>query len=132
MPMYESFFGLKECPFNVTPDPRFLYFSRHHQSALSSLVYGVVSRRGFIQLTGRSNYLIYGQALKMDLIHQPELANTPTVAAAVLCEYLKKRETQFTQAMQLRDLARARKMVNGGSHGLDVFKASCEAWPKVA
>src|SRR3989338_7101028 len=50
--MYESFFGLKECPFNVTPDPRFLYFSRHHQAALSSLTYGVESRRGFIQLTG--------------------------------------------------------------------------------
>lgn len=50
--MYESFFGLKECPFNVTPDPRFLYFSRHHQAALSSLLYGVESRRGFIQLTG--------------------------------------------------------------------------------
>ena len=50
--MYESFFGLKECPFNVTPDPRFLYFSRHHKAALSSLVYGVESRRGFIQLTG--------------------------------------------------------------------------------
>lgn len=88
--------------------------------------------RGFIQLTGRSNYLIYGQALKMDLINQPELANTPTVAAAVLCEYLKKREAQFSQAMQTHDLAKARKMVNGGSHGLDVFQASCEAWPKVA
>ena len=50
--MYESFFGLKECPFNVTPDPRFLYFSRHHQAALSSLIYGVENRRGFIQLTG--------------------------------------------------------------------------------
>ena len=50
--MYEAFFGLKETPFNVTPDPRFLYFSRHHQEALSSLMYGVESRRGFIQLTG--------------------------------------------------------------------------------
>ena len=50
--MYESFFGLKECPFDVTPDPRFLYFSRHHQAALSSLIYGVESRRGFIQLSG--------------------------------------------------------------------------------
>ena len=50
--MYEAFFGLKETPFNVTPDPRFLYLSRHHQEALSSLLYGVESRRGFIQLTG--------------------------------------------------------------------------------
>lgn len=50
--MYESFFGLKESPFNVTPDPRFLYFSRRHQEALSAMIYGVESRRGFIQITG--------------------------------------------------------------------------------
>lgn len=50
--MYESFFGLKESPFNMTPDPRFVYFSRHHQEALSYLSYGVESRRGFIQITG--------------------------------------------------------------------------------
>lgn len=50
--MYESFFGLKEPPFNVTPDPRFIYLSRHHQEALSTLLYGIESRRGFIEITG--------------------------------------------------------------------------------
>ena len=50
--MYESFFGLKELPFNMTPDPRFVYFSRHHQEALSTLMYGIESRRGFMQVTG--------------------------------------------------------------------------------
>ncbi|MBI3313194.1 MAG: AAA family ATPase [Candidatus Omnitrophica bacterium] len=50
--MYESFFGLNESPFNVTPDPRFVYFSHHHQEALSALLYGVQNRRGFIQITG--------------------------------------------------------------------------------
>ncbi len=50
--MYESFFGLKEIPFSLTPDPRFLYFSRHHKEALSAMLYGIESRRGFIQLTG--------------------------------------------------------------------------------
>lgn len=50
--MYESFFGLKESPFNVTPDPRFIYLSRHHLEALSTLLYGVESRRGFIEITG--------------------------------------------------------------------------------
>lgn len=50
--MYEPFFGLSESPFNVTPDPRFLYLSRHHKEALSLLHYGVESRRGFIQITG--------------------------------------------------------------------------------
>lgn len=50
--MYESFFGLREAPFNVTPDPRFVYFSQRHLEALSALIYGVESRRGFIQVTG--------------------------------------------------------------------------------
>jgi general secretion pathway protein A len=50
--MYESFFGLNEAPFNVTPDPRFVYLSRHHQIALSAMKYGVERRAGFIQITG--------------------------------------------------------------------------------
>lgn len=50
--MYESFFGLNESPFNVTPDPRFVYLSRHHQEALSAMKYGVERRSGFIQITG--------------------------------------------------------------------------------
>ena len=50
--MYESFFHLTEPPFNVTPDPRFVYLSRHHQAALSSMKYGVDRRVGFIQITG--------------------------------------------------------------------------------
>ena len=50
--MYETFFGLKESPFNVTPDPRFIYLSRHHLQALSALHYGIESRRRFIEITG--------------------------------------------------------------------------------
>ncbi|HOE69226.1 MAG TPA: AAA family ATPase [Candidatus Omnitrophota bacterium] len=50
--MYESFFGLQEPPFNVTPDPRFVFLSRHHQAALSAMKYGVERRSGFIQITG--------------------------------------------------------------------------------
>ncbi len=50
--MYETFFGLNEPPFNMTPDPRFVYLSRHHQAALSAMRYGVERRCGFIQITG--------------------------------------------------------------------------------
>jgi general secretion pathway protein A len=50
--MYETFFGLTESPFNVTPDPRFVYLSKHHQAALSAMKYGVDRRSGFIQVTG--------------------------------------------------------------------------------
>jgi general secretion pathway protein A len=50
--MYLDFFQLKEFPFNVTPDPRFLFFSDRHREAFDSLLYGVEHRKGFIILTG--------------------------------------------------------------------------------
>ena len=50
--MYNAFFGLNSTPFNLSPDPSFLYRSVQHEEALASLVYGVQSRKGFILLTG--------------------------------------------------------------------------------
>lgn len=50
--MYGSFFGLKENPFNVNPDPRYLYLTRQTQEALAGLTYGIQNRKGFILLTG--------------------------------------------------------------------------------
>lgn len=50
--MYKSFFGLKESPFNVNPDPRFLFLTKQIEEALSSLMYGIQTRKGFITLTG--------------------------------------------------------------------------------
>jgi len=50
--MYKSFFGLKENPFNVNPDPRFLFLTKEIEEALSGLMYGVQNRKGFITLTG--------------------------------------------------------------------------------
>jgi len=50
--MYNAFFGLSENPFNLTPDPAFLYRSEQHEEALANLIYGVQSRKGFIVLTG--------------------------------------------------------------------------------
>lgn len=50
--MYKKFFGLKESPFNVNPDPKYLFLTRHTQEALACLTYGVEARKGFILLTG--------------------------------------------------------------------------------
>src|SRR6201986_3260170 len=50
--MYKAFFGLTENPFNLSPDPAFLYKSVQHEEALANLIYGVQSRKGFIVLTG--------------------------------------------------------------------------------
>lgn len=50
--MYLSFFALREPPFNLTPDPRFLFLSPHHEEALTHLLYGIAERKGFIEITG--------------------------------------------------------------------------------
>ena len=50
--MYESYFGLREKPFSILPDPRFLYFSRNHQMAFSMLEYGIINQAGFTVVTG--------------------------------------------------------------------------------
>ena len=50
--MYESFFGLNEKPFNLTPDPRYFYLSESHREALAGLIYGVRERAGLITVTG--------------------------------------------------------------------------------
>jgi len=51
--MYLKFFGLREQPFGVTPDPRFLYLSAAHREALASLYYGIEANRGFLGLIAR-------------------------------------------------------------------------------
>jgi general secretion pathway protein A len=50
--MYQSYYGLSEMPFNITPDPRFLYLSPTHQEALQHLKYGLQEKKGFIVLIG--------------------------------------------------------------------------------
>src|SRR6202451_4005869 len=50
--IYNAYFGFAENPFNISPDPEFLYRSPQHEEALANLIYGVRSRKGFIVLTG--------------------------------------------------------------------------------
>jgi general secretion pathway protein A len=50
--MYKNFYGLKENPFNVNPDPRFLFLTKQIEEALTGLMYGIQTRKGFITLTG--------------------------------------------------------------------------------
>lgn len=50
--MYNAFFGFSESPFNLSPDPSFLYRSAQHEEALANLIYGVQGRKGFIVLSG--------------------------------------------------------------------------------
>ncbi len=50
--MYLDFYGLSEAPFNITPDPRFLFQSPTHREALQHLKYGIEEKKGFIVLIG--------------------------------------------------------------------------------
>jgi general secretion pathway protein A len=50
--MYTTYFGLREMPFSITPDPAYLYMSPRHQEALGHLLYGTGQYGGFVQLTG--------------------------------------------------------------------------------
>jgi general secretion pathway protein A len=50
--VYLEYYGLAEAPFDITPNPRFLYFSTKHREALNHLLYGIRERKGFVQLTG--------------------------------------------------------------------------------
>jgi general secretion pathway protein A len=50
--MYKDFYGLKANPFNVNPDPRYLFLTKHTEEALACLTYGIQSRKGFVLLTG--------------------------------------------------------------------------------
>jgi putative chitinase len=78
--------------------------------------------RGFIQLTGRANYLKHGAAIGVpDLVGNPERANESEIAARLLASFLKASELRIKQALLIDDLAAARRLVNGGSHGLEQF-----------
>jgi hypothetical protein len=79
--------------------------------------------RGFVQLTGRFNYEKYDEELGLGgrLIDDPELANDPTIAAELLARFLKDKEKKIRAALDNHDLSYARKLVNGGSHGVKEF-----------
>jgi hypothetical protein len=78
--------------------------------------------RGYVQLTGRSNYKTIGAQIGVDLIADPAKANDPAVAGRILARFIKNHEKAVRAALARNDLAAARKLVNGGSHGLADFE----------
>jgi peptidoglycan L-alanyl-D-glutamate endopeptidase CwlK len=84
--------------------------------------------RGYVQLTGRFNYAKYGEAIGLGkrLLDEPELASDPRIAGKLLAAFLAPRERAIKQALLERDYRAARRLVNGGSHGLDRFTDAFE------
>jgi general secretion pathway protein A len=89
--MYLEFYKLNEYPFNITPDPRFLYFATHHKEAYDHVMYGIKSRKGFIELTGevgsgkttlcRAVLANLGDGVETALILNPSLTETQLLRA---------------------------------------------------
>jgi general secretion pathway protein A len=50
--VYLEFYGLRQAPFDITPNPRYLFHSNKHREAFNHLLYGIRERKGFVQLTG--------------------------------------------------------------------------------
>ncbi len=80
--------------------------------------------RGFIQLTHDYNYRDFGNKIGVDLLHNPERANEPAVAARVLAAFLSSRATRIENDLKAGDLPNSRRAVNGGTNGLDKFSTS--------
>lgn len=79
--------------------------------------------RGFIQLTGQYNYQKYGKDLGLgnELVTNPDRANDPEIAAKILAKFLKDKERAIKEALLDGSFATARRLVNGGRHGLAAF-----------
>jgi peptidoglycan L-alanyl-D-glutamate endopeptidase CwlK len=87
--------------------------------------------RGYVQLTGRFNYAHYARTLSLDLIDHPALAAEPEPAARILAAFLSEKQTAIRAALAANNLAHARRLVNGGSNGLDRFIAAYTSGVKV-
>jgi putative chitinase len=78
--------------------------------------------RGFVQLTGRANYTKYGPKVGVNnLVDQPDQANDPDIAAKLLAAFIADKAPAITTALAGNDFATARRLVNGGSNGLELF-----------
>ena len=80
--------------------------------------------RGYVQLTGRANYTKFGPIVGVDLVNNPGQANDPLIAANILSAFIAAKKSLIATALANNDLAAARKLVNGGSNGLDRFSSA--------
>ena len=83
--------------------------------------------RGFVQLTGRSNYTQVGNEIHVNLSASPALANDPATAGKILAQFLYDHQSAIRGALSQNNLAAARKAVNGGSNGLLRFETAYRA-----
>ena len=93
--MYEQFFGFRERPFDLTPNPRFLVLTEAHREALSNLEYAIASRKGITLLIGEAGS---GKTtlIRAAIDHQPDRVHcvhlhNPALTRAEFVEMLAER-----------------------------------------
>ncbi|WP_317931580.1 ExeA family protein [Halioxenophilus sp. WMMB6] len=109
--MYHKYFGLKEAPFSIAPNPRYLFMSRRHKEALAHLLYGVNHGGGFVLLTGEvgTGKTTVSRALLKQLPQNTDIAYilNPTLSSvellASICDELKVSEIR--DHTSLKDLS---------------------------
>jgi general secretion pathway protein A len=107
--MYESFYGLKEKPFNLTPDPDYLYMSQTHENVLTHLEYAITENKGFVVITGEIgagkttliNFLLnkIQQSVHVGLINNP--AMSPNQLIKMMCQEFELRVSGANKASML-------------------------------
>ncbi len=113
--MYTSFYNLKEEPFRLTPDPKFLHLAETHKQALVSLLKGIVRRQGFLVLTGDAGtgkttllhamFTIFSRKLTGDQRLATAFIVNPTLSRDEFLEYLlQELEINCLQATKPRRL----------------------------
>ena len=102
--MYESFFHLRERPFDLTPNPLFVVLTDSHEEALSNLEYGIASRKGITLLVGEAGSgkttmirtAIGRQSTRVHLVH----LHNPTLSRAEFSEMLAVKFSLSPDAMR--------------------------------
>lgn len=112
----------------ATETPRFLPIhellaspERQPELAAAQARYAPYTGRGFIQLTWRENYAKAGEALGLDLVEHPELAMEPETSARIFAWFFRTRGINVVA--DRKDWRTVRRLVNGGTNGLDAFLA---------
>lgn len=133
--MYEKFFGLRERPFDLTPNPRFLFLTPRHREALSNLRYGLSSPRGITLLvgdagTGKTTLLRAALALEQKNDVRYVLLDNPTLTRNEFYEYLStgfklSADASRSKARFLIELRRdvQERHANGGVSALVIDEA---------
>lgn len=134
----EGFMPISEFPSHYNTKPGLPAFSAY-DGRLGNTVPGDGAKyrgRGFVQLTGRENYRRFHELIGVDIEAFPDLANAPEIAALLLATFLASKATDMRVAIAAGKLDAARRLVNGGTHGLDkftsVFELAVLVWPENA